>query len=74
MKAVEMNITHDETTFTMSGLHWTGVYPLEELPKWLTFYRKQRRDFPKAGAAYDAAIDGLEKLAQQLKIRVDQTM
>lgn len=66
-----MKITHDDTTFTMSGLHWTAAYPIEELPKWLAFYRRQRRDFPKAGTAYDAAIEGLEKLANQLRVEVE---
>ncbi|WP_265501303.1 hypothetical protein [Paracoccus beibuensis] len=66
-----MKITHDDTTFTMTSLHWTGIYPIGELPKWLAFYRRQRRDFPKAGTAYDAAIEGLEKLADQLKVDVE---
>lgn len=63
-----MQITHDDTTFTITGRHWAGTYPLDQLPKWLAFYRRQREDFPKAGTAYDATIEGLEGLARKLAV------
>ena len=62
-----MKITHTDTTFNMSGKKWAGTYPLGELDKWLTFYRRQREDFPKSGNAYDVSIEGLE--AQQRKLK-----
>lgn len=65
-----MKITHDETTFTMTGQQWTGTYPLDELPKWLRFYRSQREQFPKAGTSYDAGIAGLEALANELGVTI----
>lgn len=68
-----MKITHDDTTFTMSSSHWTAVYPIDELPKRLAFYYRQRRDFPKAGTSYDAAIEGLERLAEHLKVAAEST-
>lgn len=50
----------------MSGKKWAGTYPLDELDKWLTFYRRQREDFPKSGSAYDVSIEGLEALKRKL--------
>lgn len=61
-----MQIAHDNHTFTIAGKEWFGTYPLEDLGKWLAFYRRQREDFPKAGTAYDATIAGLEALAVRL--------
>ncbi|MFC3169250.1 hypothetical protein [Paracoccus fontiphilus] len=63
-----MKITHDDKTFTITGQQWAGTYPLDDLGKWLAFYRRQRADFPKAGAVYDATIAGLEALAQELQV------
>jgi hypothetical protein len=68
-----MKITHDDTTFTITGREWSGTYPLGELGKWLTFYRKQRQDFPKAGTTYEATVAGLEALAQKLGLYQDGT-
>lgn len=62
-----MQITHTDATFTMTSKHWSGTYPLDELPKWLAFYRRQRADFPKSGRVYDAAVTGLEALALALR-------
>ncbi|MCZ0962861.1 hypothetical protein [Paracoccus benzoatiresistens] len=42
--------------------------PLNKLDEWLTFYRKQRADFPKAGSSYDVAIAGLEALTEKLAV------
>lgn len=66
-----MKITHTATTFTMSGDHWTGTYPIEEQPRQLAFYRRMRADFPKSGTAYDASIVGLEALARELGVRIE---
>lgn len=63
-----MKITHTDITFTFSGTHWTGTYPLGELPRQLVFYRKMRADFPKSDMAYDASIEGLEALARELGV------
>ena len=68
---LRMKITHTDTTFTMSGTHWTGSYPLDELTKQLAFYRHLRADFPKSGTSYDAIIEGLEALARELGVRVE---
>lgn len=35
--------------------------PLEDMPKWLEFYRRQRDNFPKADGAYDDIIRVLEE-------------
>ncbi|RJL13681.1 hypothetical protein [Paracoccus siganidrum] len=58
--------THDESTFTLRKREWHGTYPLEDLPKWLAFYRKMKREFPKSGSAYDETIAALEKLEAEL--------
>ena len=63
-----MKITRTDTAFTMSGTHWTGSYPIEELPQQLAFYRQMRADFPKSGTSYNAIIEGLEDLARELGI------
>jgi hypothetical protein len=63
-----MKITHDDKTFTITGQQWSGTYPLQDLSKWLAFYRRQRADFPKAGPSYDATIAGLEALAKKLVV------
>lgn len=70
---VMQHITHDNDTFTITGKQWSGTYPLSDLPKCLRFYRRQKADFPKAGTAYDATIEGLEALAKELGVRVDPT-
>lgn len=57
-----MKVTHNESTFTLTGTIWTATYPLEELPKWLAFYRSRKARFPKAGSSYDATIAALEEL------------
>lgn len=61
-----MKATHDDTTFTLTGRYWSGTYPLEELPKQLAFYRRQRADFPKSGTSYDETIEELERLTKIL--------
>jgi len=63
-----MKATHDETTFTLTGTYWSATYPLEELPKWLAFYRRQKERFPKAGNSYDETVASLEALAKELRI------
>ncbi|SIQ39353.1 hypothetical protein SAMN05421641_10777 [Paracoccus thiocyanatus] len=61
-----MKATHDETTFTLTGEIWSATYPLDELPKWLRWYRSRKARFPKAGNSYDATIAALEGLAGEL--------
>ncbi len=67
-----MKATHDDTTFTLTGEVWSSTYPLEELPKWLRWYRGQKRRFAKAGDSYDATIAALETLAAELGITVPE--
>lgn len=61
-----MKVTHNETTFTMTGKHWSGTYSLADLPKWLSFYRRLRSDFPKSGGSYDRCIQELEALSLRM--------
>lgn len=68
---LRMKITHTDSTFTMSGTHWTGTYPIEELRSQIAFYRRMRADFPKSGTAYDGTIDGLEALARELGVQIE---
>lgn len=65
-----MKATHDETTFTLTGEIWSATYPLDELAKWLRWYRSRKARFPKAGNSYDATIAALEKLAAELGVTV----
>ena len=55
-----MKATRDEQTFTLSGVQWSGTYPLEELPKWLAFYRRMRDAHPNGAPYYDKAVQALE--------------
>ncbi|MCJ8138576.1 hypothetical protein [Falsirhodobacter halotolerans] len=63
-----MKVTHDPDarTFTITGKAWWDTYPIEDLGKWLAFYRMLRDEHPKAQGAYDATIAGLEGLAKEL--------
>lgn len=61
-----MKATHDDKTFTLTGEIWSATYPLDELPKWLAFYRGRKARFPKAGNSYDATIAALEELERRL--------
>ncbi|WP_314189906.1 hypothetical protein [Paracoccus yeei] len=55
-----MKATRDEQTFTMAGVQWSGTYPLEELPKWLAFYRRMRDAHQNGAPYYEAAVTALE--------------
>ena len=63
-----MQATHDDSTFTLMSKAWSNTYPLDDLTKWLAFYRHQKEKFPKSLDAYDASIAALEGLADQLGI------
>jgi hypothetical protein len=62
-KLLAMQITIDKSTstYTLTGKVWSNTYPLEDMPKWLEFYRRQRENFPKADGAYDDIIAVLEQ-------------
>lgn len=61
-----MQVTYDDTTFTMSGHAWSNTYPIKDLPRWIAFYRHQRDQFPKSGSSYDATIAALETLSAEI--------
>ena len=61
-----MKATRDESTFTLHGKFWSGTYPLADLSKWLTFYRRMRDTHPKAKGAYDGTIEALETLLKEV--------
>ncbi|MDS9468590.1 hypothetical protein RGQ15_13555 [Paracoccus sp. MBLB3053] len=61
-----MKATHDETTFTLTGTYWSGTYPLDELPRWLDFYRRMQVTHPGVAHTYAPAVAALEKLSQTL--------
>lgn len=57
-------------TFTLRGTGWHDTYPIGDLPKWLTFYRKMHEDFPKSGGVYLEWVVALEGLATELGLNV----
>ncbi|WP_312525716.1 hypothetical protein [Paracoccus sp. (in: a-proteobacteria)] len=63
-----MTTSFDDTSFTLTSGAWSNTYPLEDLAKWLKFYRHQKERFPKSGPHYDASIAAIEALAEQLNI------
>ena len=67
-----MKATHDDETFTLTGEIWSATYPLDELPKWLRWYRSRKARFPKAGNSYDPTIAALEALAKGLGVEVSE--
>ena len=63
-----METSHDDSTFTLTRGAWSNTYPLEDLQKWLAFYRRQKEHFPKSGTNYDASITAIEALAKKLDL------
>lgn len=63
-----MKLSHDPAagTFTMTGTVWSDTYPIEDLSKWLAFYRTLQAEHPKAKGAYDGDVEALDGLAKQL--------
>lgn len=57
-----MKATRTETTFTLASEGWSEVYPIEELPKWLAFYRGRREKHPRVAVFYDPMIAALESI------------
>ena len=55
-------------TFTLRVGLWWNAYPIDELPKWLEFYRGQRERFPKSVGTYDGTIAALDQLAKELGV------
>lgn len=51
-----MRATRTETTFTLASEGWSEVYPIEELPKWLAFYRGRREKHPRVAVFYDPML------------------
>lgn len=58
---MQITIDREAGTYTLTGKVWANTYPLEDMPKWLEFYRRQRENFPKADGAYDDIIGVLEE-------------
>lgn len=44
----------------MTGVQWSGTYPIEDLPRWLAFYRRMGNVHPNGAPYYDAAVQALE--------------
>lgn len=60
-----MKATRDGDTFTLTDGDWSNTYPVEDLGKWLEFYRTMQVRFPKANGAYDESVAALERLAAE---------
>lgn len=52
--------------FTLTKGTWQGTFPVDDLPKWIAFYRDQRERYPAHAATYDDDVKALEKLAAKL--------
>jgi hypothetical protein len=61
---MQITIDREAGTYTLTGKVWANTYPLEDMPRWLEFYRHQREKFPKADGAYDEIIRVLEGAVQ----------
>jgi hypothetical protein len=57
------------STFTMTKAKWSGTFPIEDLPKWLEFYRNQQARYPIHAASYDSSVKALEKLVTLIGVR-----
>lgn len=62
----DMQVSHDNKSFTLISRHWTGTYPIEELLVQLALYRRAQELFPKSANQYNEAVAALEKLAKQI--------
>ena len=47
-------------TFTLTKDVWSGTFPIADLPKWLTFFRRQRELFPSHAGSYNDDLNALE--------------
>lgn len=65
-----MRATRDGDTFTLTDGDWSNTYPIEDLGKWLEFYRHMQANFPKARGAYDESVRVLEQLAAEVRIEI----
>lgn len=61
---MKATVTEDGRHFTLQRGAWSNTYPIEDLAKWLAFYRQQPLDFPKSGTNYAASITALESLCR----------
>lgn len=66
-RPMQITIDREAGTYTLTGKVWANTYPLEDMPKWLEFYRRQRENFPKADGAYDDIIGVLEQGVKSLQ-------
>jgi len=66
---MQTTATYDSAvgTFTLTKGPWSGTFPIEDLPNWLDFYRRQQQRHPDHAAAYQGDVEALEALARQLK-------
>lgn len=67
---MKATLSDDRKSFTLQRGAWSNTYPVEDLPKWLAFYREQPRLFPKAGETYAASITAIEALAREAGLTV----
>lgn len=63
--------TYDSTTetITMTKGAWAQTFPVDDLPKWLAFYRLQQERFPAHADNYETDVRALEAVARSLSDR-----
>ena len=57
--------TYDSGAGTFKGI-WRGTFPIADLPKWLSFYRRQMERYPAHADNYAPDLEALEVLARQI--------
>lgn len=64
---MQTTATYDSAaaTFTLAKGPWSGTFPIEDLPKWLDFYRRQQERHPDQAAAYESDVKALAALAAE---------
>ncbi len=65
MKAT-ITIDSASGTYTHAKGAWTGAFPIEDLPRWLTFYRRQQELYPSHAATYEPDVTALTEAAGQI--------
>lgn len=55
-------IDSDGNTVTMTKGSWSITFPLDELPNWIAFYRRQQVMFAPHARSYDTDVLALEAL------------
>lgn len=53
-------------TYTHTKGAWSGTFPITDMPRWLTFYRKQQELYPPHAETYEPDVKALAEALRGL--------